>query len=760
MTIATDTAPPKAKIDWTKPVLWLFAAVMMVLIVLPMSWLALFAFTDKARHPTLQNFVTLFTDPDFLDPLLTTAIIATTSAVICCLIAAPIGWLVSRTDMPGRQTIRALVTASFVTPPFLGAVAWELLAAPNSGLLNQLYRFVTGGEADAYLFNIYSLTGIIFVISCYTFPFVFVLVANALDNMPGELEDASAILGGKAWTTARRVTIPLALPALVAGALIAFLQAMTLFGSPAILALPAGFHTMTTKIWSLFQYPPKLELAAAAAVPLLLLTILLLQGQKFLLGRRGFSVVGGKYGAPRAIELNRWRWVALMFCLIVLLSPVFLPYFALLNAAFSPNATTLVTPSTMTLHNIVFVFTELSSTQLALKNTVILGVATATIGTILALVIAYVTTRRVISGHRFLGFLATAPIAVPGIVLGVGLFLSYTRPPFVLYGTLWILLLAFLTINLPSAYQQLQAAFATIHPELEDASRILGATRLQSLRQITAPLLRTGVIATWCFIFIGVMRELSAAIVLFTSQTKVLSVLIYDLNESGDLAAIAVLGIAMLIITFAVVLAVNRIPGFGGNATARLRNRSVKSVMRGRSDEHPTVMRDGLLVARRWRGRSSRHPTLQPIRRDLGLELIERHQRRGRIHNVFPLGQHRKNLQIDGRRMMDHVAVIIELVRDRLNATEIVQAHIGEFRQARKRIGREVVDGLQRCGRGVPHRHELQDRIGRKVDLERHVRIVLDQADGVALERLHHRRVVIAFRKIPTARRIGDAPER
>jgi iron(III) transport system permease protein len=566
----TATEPRKSRFDFTRPVLWLFAAFMIVLIVLPLSWLAVFAFTDKTRRLTLQNFVTLFTDPAFLDPLGTTAIIATTSAVLCCLVAAPIGWMVSRTDMPGRQIIRALVTASFVTPPFLGAVAWELLAAPNSGLLNQLYRTLTGAEDP--LFDIYSLTGLIFVISCYTFPFVFVLVANALDNMPGELEDASAILGGKAWTTARRVTIPLALPALVAGALIAFLQAMTLFGSPAILALPAGFHTMTTKIWSLFQYPPKLELAAAAAIPLLLLTILLLQGQKFLLGRRGFSVVGGKYGAPRRVEMNKWRWAALAFCLIVLLNPVFLPYFALLNAAFSPNATTLVTPSTATLHNIVFVFTELSSTQLALKNTVILGASTATIGTILALVVAYVTTRRVIGSHRILGFLATAPVAVPGIVLGVGLFLSYTRPPFVLYGTLWILLLAFLTINLPSAYQQLQAAFATIHPELEDASRILGATRLQSLWQITAPLLRTGVIATWCFIFIGVMRELSAAIVLFTSQTKVLSVLIYDLNESGDLAAISVLGIAMLVITFAVVLVVNRIPMFGGGAASRLRN--------------------------------------------------------------------------------------------------------------------------------------------------------------------------------------------
>src|SRR5437899_7460069 len=193
--------------------------------------------------------------------------------------------------MPGRQTIRALVTASFVTPPFLGAVAWELLAAPNSGLLKQLYRFVTAAESDDHLFNIYSMAGIIFVISCYTFPFVFMLVANALDTMPGELEDASAILGGKAWTTARRVTIPLALPALVAGAMIAFLQAMTLFGSPAILALPAGFHTMTTKIWSLFQYPPKLELAAAAAVPLLFWRTCVCQGRRSWLGRRAFLVL-------------------------------------------------------------------------------------------------------------------------------------------------------------------------------------------------------------------------------------------------------------------------------------------------------------------------------------------------------------------------------------------------------------------------------------------------------------------------------------
>jgi iron(III) transport system permease protein len=479
------------------------------------------------------------------------------------------GWLVARTDLPFSGVIRALVTASFVTPPFLGAIAWELLAAPNSGLLNKIFRSLTGVEQDVHLFNIYTLEGIIFVISCYTFPYVFVLVANSLDRTPGELEDASSILGGGRWYTARRITIPLVMPALLAGALVAFLQAMTLFGSPAILALPAGFHTMTTKIWSLFQYPPKPELAAAASLPLLVLTIFLLRAEHMILGRRGYSVVGGKYGAPRLIPLHRLRWPAFALCMIVLLNPVFLPYAALFNAAFSPVATTFLTWQNATVQNINFVLFELSAASLALKNTVILGTATATIGTIIALVIAYVTARQAVKGHRVLGFLATAPIAIPGIVLGVGLFLSYTRPPFVLYGTLWILLIAFVTIALPSAYQQLQAAFRTIHPELEDASRILGATRLRSLWQITAPLLRTGVIATWCFIFVGVMRELSAAIILFTSETKVISVLIYDLNESGDLGAISVIGLGMLVITFAVVIAVNRIPGFG---SVRFRN--------------------------------------------------------------------------------------------------------------------------------------------------------------------------------------------
>ena len=572
MTIALSERATRspARLDVSQATLYAFAALLCVLVILPLTWLVIYSLTDRAGALTLENFRRLFSEAAFIDPLITTFIVATSSSVICCAVAAPMGWLVARTDLPFSGTIRALVTASFVTPPFLGAIAWELLAAPNSGMLNKLYRFTTGAPQDEYLFNIYSLQGLVFVICCYTFPYVFVLIANSLDRIPGDLEDASSILGGRTWVTARRITIPLALPALLAGAIVAFLQAMTLFGSPAILAMPAGFHTMTTKIWSLFQYPPKPELAAAASLPLLILTVMLLRAEHFILGRRGYSVVAGKQSSPRLIQLRWLKWLAFAGCMFFLLLPVILPYAALVNAAFAPIATTLLTPSNATVRNFNFVFFEVSATKLALKNTFILGVLAATFGTLLAVVTGYLTARKAVPGHRILGFLATAPIAIPGIVLGVGLFLSYTRPPFILYGTIWILLLAYLTIELPAAYQQLQSAYRAVHPELEDASRILGATRLQALRQITAPLLRTSVIATWCFIFVSVIRELSAAIILFTSETKVVSVLIFDLKESGDLGAIAVLGLSMLLLTFAVVLFVNQIPGFGSNV--RLRN--------------------------------------------------------------------------------------------------------------------------------------------------------------------------------------------
>jgi len=215
------------------------------------------------------------------------------------------------------------------------------------------------------------------------------------------------------------------------------------------------------------------------------------------------------------------------------------------------------------LHNLRFVFLEFSQTRQALWNTVLPGILSATRGTFLALIVGYVTTRGLITGHRLLGFLATAPMAIPGIVLGVGLFLGYTRLRWFSMARYGFCSWPFSRSNCRRGYLHLQAAFRGLHPELEEAGLIFGATRLGAFLRIIAPLLRTSLIATWCFVFIGVIRELSAMIMLTTAQTQVVSVIIYDLNESGDLGATSVLGITLLVITFVVVGIANNLPVLG-----------------------------------------------------------------------------------------------------------------------------------------------------------------------------------------------------
>ncbi|MBC8130977.1 MAG: iron ABC transporter permease, partial [Rhizobiaceae bacterium] len=544
MTNTAEVSGRRRGIDFSVPTFALLALLLSVLVILPLFWLVYYSFrSDAGGGATFDNFVALVADPTLVRAYGLAVGMALGVGILACLVATPMAWLVSRTDLPGRRLIRIMVTASFVTPPFLGAIAYEIIAAPNSGLVNIVYRSIFGLERGAYLVNIYTFTGLVFAIACFTFPYVFTLVANALDRVPSDLEDASSILGGKSMTTLRKITIPLVLPAMLAGTLIAILQALTMFGSPAILALPAGFHVITTKIWSLFQFPPRLGLAAAAALPLLVLTVILLRAQKSILGRKGYTVLGGKSGTPRVTALGPWKWPALIFVFSVLSLTFILPYGAIIKTAFTTTVGDALTWENLTLRHWNFVLFEFSATQLALRNTFLLGFLTATFVTVIAVVVSYLVTRKSVRGSGFLGVLATAPVAIPGIVLGVGLFLSYANPTFQLYGTLWILLIAFLTIELPAGYQQMSSAFSGVHPELEDAGRIMGASRLRTLWDITAPLLRTSVVAAWCFVFVGTIRELSATILLTSANPKLVSVIIYVLNESGDLGAICVLGI-------------------------------------------------------------------------------------------------------------------------------------------------------------------------------------------------------------------------
>ena len=560
MEATLEAASPRRaqSIDWTAPVSIAMALLLAVLVLLPMAWLVVTSLRDAAKAFTLDHYRHLFVDPAFVKPLVTTLWTSAAVGTICVITAAPMAWLVARTDLPAKRLLRTLILASFVTPPFLGAFAWVLLGGPNAGLLNKWYYalFDLKPFVDASLINIFSAWGMVFVMALYTFPYVFTFVANSLDVIPSELEEASAILGAPAWRTAAHITLPLVVPALLAGFLVAFLQSMTLFGTPAILALPAGVDTMTTKIWSLFQFPPQLGLAAAASLPLLLITVVLLRTQTAIMGRRGYSVIGGKSSGARLIRLGPWKIPALSLFAVVLGCSIVLPYGVLLRTAFVKNWSGPVIGN-FSLEHWHFVFFEFSQTKSAFVNTFVLGVTAATAATILVTTVGYLGLRKLVWGHRYLAFLATAPVAIPGIVLAVGLFLSYTQPPLVLYGTLWIIFLAYLTKELPVGYQQVASSLKSVHPELEDASRIFGATRLRALFDITAPLIRNGVIATWILVFIGSIRELSATILLFTARTKTISVTMFDLRESNDWGPIAVLSITMLVITFVMVAAIN-----------------------------------------------------------------------------------------------------------------------------------------------------------------------------------------------------------
>ncbi len=558
LTVTVRPRPSRLEgLDRSAPVWIIAAAALLLLMLLPLGWLGYLSVSGEGGL-TLAHYARVFTDARLQNALWNTVVLAFWSALLSLAIGAPMAWLTARTDLPGKRVIRGLVMASFVTPPFLGAFAWVMLAGPNAGYLNKLYRGLTGAETP--LLNIFSMPGLIFVVALYTFPYAYIMIVNTLELIASDLEEAASILGASRLWVAVTITLPMVLPAILSGFILSVLQALALFGSPAILALPAGFHTITTQIWALFQYPPKVEMAAAFSVPLLLATALLLFLQKKLLGRRGYAAVGGKGGQRRQIALGPWRQPALLACLAVMACAIFLPYGILAKAAFSRAWAQPLTWDNVTLGNWSFTFLSIS-TQTAIVNTLELGVLTACVGAGLATLLAYITNRRLIVGHQLLAFLALAPVVIPGVVLAVGLFIAYTRPPFLLYGTLWILFLAYLTKEMPVGYSQSDATFRGIHPELEEAGRILGAGRLRVLGEITAPLARSGIIATWCFIFIGVIRELSASILLFTPNTKVMSVVIFDLKEEGQFGAIAVLGLFMLAVTFLAVVLMQTLLG-------------------------------------------------------------------------------------------------------------------------------------------------------------------------------------------------------
>jgi iron(III) transport system permease protein len=499
---------------------------------------------------TLNNYVEAYGRVRHLQALLHSLELGLGVAVLAGLFGVPIAWAISRTDMPCKGLIRVLVLGAFITPPYLGAIGWILLAGPNSGWLNKVWIGLTGAEHG--IFNIYSMAGLILVVAVTSFPYVFVFTNAALDLVSSEMEDAAHILGAGKWRTTFKVTLPLVLPAILGGLIISFLEAIALFGAPALLALPARFHVVSTQLWQFFEFPVRVEVAAAYAMPLLLITVALFYLQSRVLGRRGYASVTGKGGERRIMQLGPWRWVMFGYAGFVCLLSVVLPMTVLLQAAFAKAWGRGFSLENLTLRNFHYLLFEQSQAQQAIINTFVYSGATAFIAIGLALAIAYVVSRKLVPWSQALTFLCMAPFVIPGIVLAIGFYAAYAPPPLALYGTGTILVLAFATRFLPIAYTSSAAGMRSINPEMEDAVRILGGSRLLAIRKVLAPLLKKSLAGAWILVFIPATRELSSAIFLVGPQTRVISVMLFDLSEEGNFEVLAALGTILLVITIAI----------------------------------------------------------------------------------------------------------------------------------------------------------------------------------------------------------------
>lgn len=534
------------------------AALLVGLVGAPLAMLAAQSVLDNGRL-SLDAYATVVSRSLYYQALLNTVTVGLGSAALAVLIGTPIAWLVARTDLPLRGSLRVSMTAAYIAPPFLLAIAYVILAAPNAGILNRAIAGLLGLERGP--FNAYTMPALIFVTSLHTFPAVFLLTSAALESADGSLEEAARILGASRLRTTLRVTLPLVVPSILAGALLAFVTAIALFGSQAILGIPGRVYTLPTRVYQALGYPPDYAVASALSMLLVGLTVLALALQRRQLASRPGATISGRGGRPDRLALGRWRGAALAFCGAVLLVSVVLPYATLGAVSLLRARTAGLVASNLTLDNYGDVLLRLEATQRAIGNSLLLGVITATLTMILGVLLVTIDTRTSLRGRRILDYLALIPLGIPGIVLAVAILELWLRLPINLYGTLFILLLAYVTRFVPLAVRSSHAALGQVDRSLEEAARISGAGWAQVLRRVTLPLVRPALLAGWVLVFIPTLQELSASILLFTPDTMTLAVAIFNFQDNGRIELVSALGVVMLVIVSLVVAAAQRIAG-------------------------------------------------------------------------------------------------------------------------------------------------------------------------------------------------------
>jgi iron(III) transport system permease protein len=525
---------------------------LVVLVVLPLLFLLVGSVRGE-QGLSLEHFTEALSGRLYVQALINSVVLGAWTGLFSIVVGLPMAWAVSRTNVPAPALFRATATLSYLSPPFLTAIAYVNLFSPNAGLINVFLREVVG--APWLTFNVFSMAGLVLVTVLHTFPFVFLLASSALQSVDSSYEEAAQILGAGRLRTVLLVTLPLIAPAVLAGTLLAFVNAIALFGSQAILGLPGRIVTLPTRIYALFDYPPQYGLASALSLMFIVITVAALYLQHRFLARRSYVTIGGKGARPQLIDLGPMRWALLAFCVLVFAVAIVLPYGALIAVSLS-KSWGLNFWRGLTFDNYRFVLVEYNVTQRAILNSLLLATLAATIAVLLGAVIGWIDVRTKAMGRRLLDYAALVPLGLPGIVMAVALIQFWLAMPVALYGTLTILLLAYVGRYIPLGVRAANTSLRQIDASLEESARVLGASWARTLREVTLPLIRPGLFAGWLLVFVPVIQELSASILLFSSSSITLAVAVYNLYETGYTEPVAALAMVnMAIISIALLLA-------------------------------------------------------------------------------------------------------------------------------------------------------------------------------------------------------------
>ncbi len=501
---------------------------------------------------TIQNYVKAYFDKEFYLLLLNSVYYALGTCGLTFLIGTFLAWVSERTNTPLKKLFVVMSLIPFIIPGILSTISWILLLSPKIGLINIVVKELLGLEAAP--FNVYSMWGMIWAESIHLYPLVFLLMSAAFRNMDTSLEEAALTAGSSTVQTFWKVTLPLMRPAMFSVLLINFIRGIEAFEVPALIGVPAKISVFTTKIFlAIHQFPSDFGLAGAYAVTLLIIsTIGVLIYGKITRREERYATVTGKGYRPRVIDLGGWKYVTLAISFLIFFLAVILPVFVLLWSSFIPYYGV---PSKELMQKMTFAnYHYILNYPLALtafKNSFYLSVGSATLVMLLTSVIAWITVKTKLPGRGFLDTMTFIPIAMPGIVLGVSLIWVYLTLPIPIYGTNWVLLLAYMTKYIPYGIRAASASMIQINKELEEASLTAGGTWFQTFRKIILPLLMPGFTAGWIYISIIALRELSTSILLYSYNSTVLSIMAFDLWEGGQYTYVCALGVLMVMLLVA-----------------------------------------------------------------------------------------------------------------------------------------------------------------------------------------------------------------